>query len=64
MANKLYPPYIEGSIPAFVGDTLVVPFSMNKAVSSNEVKGFSLKIKTIQNNVFVKTLTSVPGAVD
>jgi hypothetical protein len=53
---KLYPPYIEGTIPAFyktvdsdgtVRAELTVPFSMNKAVSKWEVKGFSLKLKNV-----------------
>lgn len=53
---KLYPPYIEGTIPAFyktvdldgtVRAQLTVPFSMNKAVSKWEVAGFSLKLKNV-----------------
>lgn len=55
---KLYPPVIEGTIPAFYGTTLVVPFSMNRAVAKSDIKGFSLKIKTVQTNSFVKNLTS------
>lgn len=51
---KLYPPNIEGTIPAFYteGTTkIVVPFSMNKAVGKSEVYGFSLKIKYVDGNV-------------
>lgn len=55
---QLYPPYIEGTIPAFYGDSLTVPFSMNRAVSINEVYGCSLKIKTVQNNTFIATIKS------
>mgnify|MGYP006967447462 CR=1 FL=1 len=53
---KLYPPYIEGTIPAFYKTTdsegkgtaqLTVPFSMNRAVSKWEVTGFRLKLKNI-----------------
>lgn len=55
----LYPPYIEGTIPSFYGDSITVPFSMNKAVGFNEVKGFSLKIKTIQNTKFLFTTEQV-----
>lgn len=55
---KLYPPVIEGTIPAFYGTTLVVPFSMNRSVAKSDIKGFSLKIKTVQTNTFVKNLTS------
>ena len=39
MAIKLYPPNIEGTIPAFYGTVLTVPFSMNKAVSKRDVYG-------------------------
>jgi hypothetical protein len=42
MADKLYPPNIEGTIPAFYGKgtaTLTVPFSMNRTVSKSEVWG-------------------------
>ena len=46
---KLYPPILEGTIPAFCNSTLVVPFTMNKSVSQSEVKGFALKIKNVQN---------------
>ena len=48
--NKLYPPYIEGVIPSFFGDTISVPYSMNRAVSAKDVRGYSLKIKSVQNN--------------
>lgn len=46
---KLYPPILEGTIPAFCDSTLIVPFTMNKSVSQSEVKGFALKIKNVQN---------------
>lgn len=57
---KLYPPYIEGTIPAFFEDELgtvmlTVPLSMNKAVNSSEVKGFELKIKTAQAGTLLGT---------
>ena len=54
--KKFYPPVIEGTIPAFYGTTLVVPFSMNRAVGKNDIRGFSLKIKTIQTNTFVANI--------
>lgn len=56
--SKLYPPNIEGTIPAFSGDSLVVPFTMNKTVSQNNVRSFSLKIKTVQSNTLIKVATS------
>ena len=55
--SKLYPPYIEGTIPAFYGDTIKVPFTMNPAVSKNEVAGFALKIKNINTNDELDNIT-------
>lgn len=51
MAVKLYPPIINGTIPAFCGTTIVVPFSMNRAVSRSEVSGFKLQIKDVLGNI-------------
>jgi hypothetical protein len=39
---KLYPPQIEGTIPAFYGNIITVPYLMNKTVSLNEIDGFKL----------------------
>jgi hypothetical protein len=54
---KLYPPIIEGSLPAFCSNNgtvnITVPFSMNKAVSANSIEGFSLKIKTVSSNTYL-----------
>lgn len=47
---KLYPPYIEGSIPAFFGSELTVPYEMNKTVGYKDISGFKLKIITISTN--------------
>ena len=35
---KLYPPHLEGTIPAFCGTSLTVPFIMNKTVGWNEIE--------------------------
>ena len=51
--KKLYPPEIEGVIPAFCGTTLVVPFSMNKTVSKSEISGMIIKIKTVFSNQYL-----------
>ena len=56
MAVKLYPPVIEGALPAFYGtESLSVPFSMNRAVGVSEVAGFALKIKTV-SGLYITTL--------
>lgn len=51
--KKLYPPVIEGTLPAFSGTELSVPFSMNRAVSDTEVYGFIIKVKNVYNNITV-----------
>ena len=60
--NKLYPPYIEGTIPAFCdsqeGTVLTVPFSMNRAVGKGEVSAFYLKMKTLYSDKYFITLKS------
>lgn len=61
---KLYPPNIKGVIPAFYGTTLVVPFSMNKAVSEKEISGFEVKIKTISGEVKMTLATESMDDVD
>jgi hypothetical protein len=41
--SKLYPPYIEGILPAFVKNNpfvITIPYSMNPSVSSADVKGY------------------------
>ena len=63
MGKRLYPPQIEGTIPAFTledegGAVLTVPFLMNKAVSKSEIAGFELKLKTVQSNIFLITQQS------
>lgn len=54
--DKLYPPMLEGTLPAFYGNSITVPFEMNRAVSINDIKGLSLKIKTVQSNYFIGAL--------
>lgn len=59
--EKLYPPIINGSIPAFCikngTANLAVPFSVNRAVSMNDVGGFRIKIKTVQSNLYLASYT-------
>ena len=53
--KKLYPPNIEGTIPAFYGTVLTVPFSMNKAVSKGDIAGMQIKIKAVQSGAYILT---------
>ena len=56
---KLYPPYIEGTLPAFCLDdkgngTITIPFAHNKAVSLTDIGAqMYVKIKTVQNDVLI-----------
>lgn len=62
VAEKLYPPIIGASIPAFYENNgtavITVPFSMSRAVSASSVYSFALKIKTAQSNSYITTLYS------
>ena len=55
---KLAPPIIEGVIPAAYGDRIIVPYTMSKSVNKNQIKGFSLKIKTVQSNRVINTIST------
>lgn len=63
--SKLYPPYINGTIPAFYkaydaqniaesdGTVIIVPFTMNNSVGISSISGFVLRIKTVQSGVYL-----------
>ena len=59
---KLYPPYLEGTLPAFsLGnkdkrDELIIPFVLNKAVSYSEIQSAKIKIKTVQNDALLDSV--------
>lgn len=44
MANKLYPPYLDGTLPAFAGNVLTVPFTHNAIISNADVSNMQLII--------------------
>ena len=54
---KLYPPHIEGKLPACTGNALLIPFIMNKSVSESQVSGIVALIKTISTGRVIATLT-------
>ena len=54
---KLYPPLIEGKLPACAGNSLTVPFAMNKAVSETQVGNIMAIIKNISTGTIVTTLS-------
>ena len=64
MAVKLYPPQIDGILPAFYKNydketgelknaAIAIPFGMNRAVTLDEVYKLSLRIKTVSTNTIV-----------
>lgn len=62
---KLYPPIIEGKIPAQSGTELTIPFRFNRSVSPSQVLTMVLKIKSATTSSELKTLTSAAwGAAD
>lgn len=59
---KLFPPVIEGVVPAFYDNdegkiSIILPFTMNRAVSQSQVKGLAIKIKTVQSSNYIYTGT-------
>lgn len=54
---KLYPPHIEGKLPACAGNALLIPFIMNKSVNENQIGGMVAFIKTISTGRIIATLT-------
>ena len=67
MATKLYPPRLEGTLPAFyksydddnsyisTGANITIPFGRNPAVNSTEVGGVTLRLRTVSTNSYIIT---------
>ncbi len=63
MTTKLYPPYIEGSLPAFclrrnsngqaISTQIKIPFSMNTTVSESQVSSMSLRLRTTSTGSYL-----------
>ena len=76
MANKLYPPYIEGTLPAFCISydssntvikeaTIDIPFTPNVAVGQTEVKGLILRLRTASTGSYLfEPIQSVSYSLD
>ena len=50
---RLYPPNIAGTLPSFYGSSITIPYTMNKTVSSSEVAGFALRVKSASTETFL-----------
>ena len=67
MATQLYPPRLEGTLPAFyksyeekingeqilTGATITIPFEQNKAINLSSVKGIALKLRTVSTSNYI-----------
>ena len=64
MANKLYPPQIQGALPAFyldydssntivTGATIKIPFTQNTAVSQAQIACFVLRLRTASTGSYL-----------
>ena len=56
---RLAPPIVEGTIPAFWGTAITVPFAMNRSVSTEQVAQMVLKIKTIASSTYLGTFYGI-----
>ena len=56
---RLAPPIVEGTIPAFWGTEINVPFAMNRSVSTEQVAQIVLKIKTIASSTYLGTFEGI-----
>lgn len=52
----LYAPILESNIPAFTRELIKIPFSMNPAVSINEIQYFAFQIKTMTGTVVLRNI--------
>ena len=53
---KLLPPYIEGGLPAQMGEGIGIPFRLNRAVSIYQVRKMYARIKTVATDKWLGTL--------
>lgn len=58
--NKLYPPSINGALPAFYMNEnsadIIIPYQNNRSVGLEDITGFALKLKKIQTNTEICVL--------
>ena len=50
---KLFPPLLDGKLPAQVGNTLRIPYQHNRAVGAGDIIGINLKLKTVATDTIV-----------
>lgn len=60
---KLYPPIIEGKIPAQSGTVLKIPFRLNRSVGVNQIGCVIARIKTVSTNHWKGTYPEITDDV-
>ncbi len=62
---KLSPPHINSKLPAFCGNTLIIPFTLNRAVGFNQFENVVAIVKTVSTGTQKAFLsTGVKNGVD
>ena len=61
--SRLYPPSISGALPSFYGNKLKIPYQMNKIVSTVDVIGFHLRLKSASTETTLFELKSTEQGV-
>ena len=58
MAAQLYPPKIPSILPAFYGNTLIIPYTPNISVGSEDYTGMVLQIKDFISSSAIATIST------
>jgi hypothetical protein len=58
MAAQLYPPKIPSILPAFYGNTLIIPYTPNISVGSDDYTGMVLQIKDFISSSAIATIST------
>jgi len=54
MLDKLYPPILDASIPAFYGQNIKIPFKHNALVSRADISGYNVIVKKVNGSVIAQ----------
>lgn len=47
----IYPPYIEGTLPAITDNGIKIPFEHSPAIGDNNIYGYEIRLQPINNNI-------------
>ena len=63
MITKLNPPQVEEKIVAQYGNTIIIPFLMNRSVGMSDFDNMVLIIKSVQNDTVIKKVNTEKQAI-